>query len=238
MTSMNATAPQRPAAHTEEALVSAILSGELAPGSALPGERDLAVKLGVTRPTLREALQRLERDGWLTIRQGKPTVVNDYLHDGGLNVLSALVRYQRPLPPDFIPNLLAVRLCMAPDYARGAVASQPDRICGVLRRCPEVGESARAFASYDWELHRALTRWCGNPVYCFILNGFSGFYEEMAVCYFEPEKSRTASHRYYLDLLAAAEAGDASGAESLTRSMMARSIELWSQAERSRAAEG
>ena len=38
----------------------------------LPSERDLADKIGVTRTTLREVLQRLARDGWLTIQHGKP----------------------------------------------------------------------------------------------------------------------------------------------------------------------
>lgn len=49
----------RPSEHAESALVTAILDGEFPPGSALPGERVLAGQLGVTRPTLREAIQRL-----------------------------------------------------------------------------------------------------------------------------------------------------------------------------------
>ena len=71
-------APQRPNDYAEQSLVTAILEGTFAPGDTLPGERALAAELGITRPTLREALQRLARDGWLTIHQGKPTVVNDF----------------------------------------------------------------------------------------------------------------------------------------------------------------
>ena len=87
----NWSAPQRPAAHAEQSLVSAILDGTYPPGSTLPGERELARQLGVTRPTLRETLQRLECEGWMTIRQGKSTRVNDIWREGGLTVLSALV---------------------------------------------------------------------------------------------------------------------------------------------------
>ncbi len=68
----------RPSEHAESALVDAILDGEFPPGSVLPGERSLATQLGVTRPTLREAIQRLARDGWLTVAHGKPTVVNNF----------------------------------------------------------------------------------------------------------------------------------------------------------------
>ena len=42
----------------------------LAPGSQLPGENHLAEKLGVTRMTLRRALQQLQREGHLTARKG------------------------------------------------------------------------------------------------------------------------------------------------------------------------
>ena len=88
---MSWSAPQRPAAYAEEALVNAILDGTYPAGTTLPGERDLAAQLGVTRPTLREVLGRLERDGWLTVRHGKATRVNDLWREGGLNVLEAIV---------------------------------------------------------------------------------------------------------------------------------------------------
>jgi len=47
-----------------------IETGFLAPGSQLPGEYHMAEKLGVTRITLRRALQQLQREGHLTARKG------------------------------------------------------------------------------------------------------------------------------------------------------------------------
>ncbi|QAZ42895.1 GntR family transcriptional regulator [Mesorhizobium sp. Pch-S] len=47
-----------------------ILSGEATPGQQLPSERDLAVSLGVSRPTVREALIALEVAGMLEVRVG------------------------------------------------------------------------------------------------------------------------------------------------------------------------
>src|SRR5512138_3666279 len=44
--------------------------GEYAPGSRLPPERDLAQQLGVSRPSVREALIALEVEGSVEVRMG------------------------------------------------------------------------------------------------------------------------------------------------------------------------
>ena len=222
-------APQRPAAYAEQALVTAILDGTYPPGSALPGERDLALQLGVTRPTLRETLQRLACEGWISIQQGKSTRVNDYKRDGGLSVLGALVRYSEQLPPDFVPNLLEVRLALAPAYTRAAVERSPVEVVEVLADHIDLEESPQALAAYDWNLHHALTVASANPVYTLILNGFSGFYEEMACRYFSLPEARSLSRAFYADLLAAAQVQDAVEAERVARRVMRQSIELWQE---------
>ena len=110
--------PQRPAELTESRLIAAILDGTFPINSTLPAERELAEKLGVTRPTLREALQRLGRDGWLEIHQGKPTRVRNYWQEGNLGLLNAITRDPDKLPPDFITQLLEARISLAPGLCR------------------------------------------------------------------------------------------------------------------------
>mgnify|MGYP006152033943 FL=1 len=61
---------QSPAAFAEAFIIESIWGKRFAPGSMLPAERELADLIGVTRTTLREVLQRLARDGWLTIQHG------------------------------------------------------------------------------------------------------------------------------------------------------------------------
>lgn len=224
---MRRSTPRRPAAHAEKALVTAILRGEFPPGTVLPAERDLAAKLGVTRPTLREVLGRLERDGWLTVRHGRPTRVNDVWRSGGLNVVSGIVRHAKVLPPGFVPSLLELRLLISPAYARAAVERSPSEVRDFLSGHAALPDTASAFAAFDWRLHHRLTIASGNPLYTLILNGFAGFYERMARLYFRSPESRLASRRFYAALLESALRGNAAAAEAVTRDVMARSIELW-----------
>jgi len=56
-----------------------ILEGSLKSGDRLPPERELAAELGVSRPSLREAIQKLASKGMVTSRQGGGTYVTDAL---------------------------------------------------------------------------------------------------------------------------------------------------------------
>jgi GntR family transcriptional repressor for pyruvate dehydrogenase complex len=60
-------------------LESRILEGSLRPGDRLPSERALALELQVSRPTLREAIQKLASKGLLSTKHGGGTVVTDRL---------------------------------------------------------------------------------------------------------------------------------------------------------------
>ncbi len=56
-----------------------MLEGSLKPGDRLPAERTLALDMGVSRPCLREAMQKLVSKGLLTTRHGGGTHVTDRL---------------------------------------------------------------------------------------------------------------------------------------------------------------
>jgi len=61
------------------ALEQRILEGSLKPGDRLPSEREFALEFGVSRPTLREAIQSLAARGLLHTRHGGGTFVTDRL---------------------------------------------------------------------------------------------------------------------------------------------------------------
>lgn len=229
---MNWELPPRPAELVENRLINAVLDGEFPINSRLPPERELAQRLGVTRPTLREALQRLARDGWIEIHHGKPTRVRDYWHEGNLAVLGTIAHHQDHVPPDFVPNLLQVRELLAPVYARLAVKRAARNLAKFLEDYQDLVDTPDAFAKADWELHKYLTIESGNPIFTLILNGFKELYPYMGRAYFTPPKARARSRKFYADLRAAAQARDPERAEVITCEVMRDSIERWKSIKR------
>jgi len=67
---MKQTEPKRLYQSVATQILSLIRKDELAPGARLPPERELANTLGVSRPSLREALIALEIGGQIEIRMG------------------------------------------------------------------------------------------------------------------------------------------------------------------------
>lgn len=62
--------PQRLYRQIAQQLRTLMDKGEFKPGARLPAERDLAKQLGVSRPSVREALIALEVEGWVEVRTG------------------------------------------------------------------------------------------------------------------------------------------------------------------------
>jgi GntR family transcriptional repressor for pyruvate dehydrogenase complex len=77
--SPNRPIPSRIADVVARDLEQRILEGSLKAGDRLPAERNLALELNVSRPTLREAIQKLASKGLLETRHGGGSVVTDRL---------------------------------------------------------------------------------------------------------------------------------------------------------------
>lgn len=74
-----------------EKLEGLIVDGTYAAGERLPSERELARQLDVSRPSLREAIQKLEAKGLVTRRQGGGTYISGALHQKVTDPLFALL---------------------------------------------------------------------------------------------------------------------------------------------------
>lgn len=94
-----------------------VVDGGLAPGEQLPSERRLAEVLGVSRPAVREALQRMAATRLVEVRHGEATTVRDFRRYAGLDLLPRLLVRAGGLDPQVARSVLEARLAVGPAVA-------------------------------------------------------------------------------------------------------------------------
>ena len=88
-----------------------IVSGQLQPGQRLPREADLAVRLGLSRSSLREAVRALSLVRILDVRRGDGTYVSSLAADSLLDALTFIIEFHRDAS---VLELLEVRRILEP----------------------------------------------------------------------------------------------------------------------------
>lgn len=141
-----------------EQLLAELVGGELGPGEPLPSERRLSEVLGVSRPAVREALQRLAHAGLVEVRQGDATTVRDFRRFGGLDLLPRLLVHDGELDLDVARSILEARLHVGPKIAelaavRGgaALAEELDAAVEALRAEKDAVERQRRAVDF-WQV--------------------------------------------------------------------------------------
>ena len=128
---------QRPLyAQASEALRNLVQRGDYAAGDRLPSEIELSQRLGISRPTLREALQLLEEEGCIVRRHGVGTFVAapQPVIEGGLEVLESIDRMaeRHGLHTHMAEACVEERLA-TPRELEGLSRSDPTPVTAVMR---------------------------------------------------------------------------------------------------------
>jgi len=135
-----------------------ILEGSLKPGDRLASERDLALEFEVSRPSLREAIQKLVAKGLLSTRHGGGTYVTDQLQahfaDPWQNMLSGHPTLQRDLL-EFRQMLEGQAATLAADRATDADIERLDSTFAELEQVYERDDMA-ACIDADVTFHQAV----------------------------------------------------------------------------------
>src|SRR5450759_761535 len=87
--------PKKVSSQIADQIRSSILAGEFAPGDKLPPERELAEMFGVSRPSVREALNMLASSGLVQSYQGGGTVVMSLVETVAGNPRMGLIRFKQ-----------------------------------------------------------------------------------------------------------------------------------------------
>jgi GntR family transcriptional repressor for pyruvate dehydrogenase complex len=167
-----------------------ILSGELKTGERLPAERNLAARLGVSRPVLHEALVDLAAKGLVTINPRRGVVINDFRKSGSFAILSSLLTYHNgELDPQFVSSLLAMRILVETETARLAAghasADQLAELRDIVQREKTTDQgSIGAMIELDFEFHLLISIASENMAYPLILNSFKTVYTHFTSAFF------------------------------------------------------
>ena len=150
-----------------------VTSGKLMPGHRLPPERSLSEMLGVSRPSLREAIRALTAMGILEIRQGSGTYVSSLSAELLTHPLSLVLASNGKS----LQGLFEVRLMLEVAAARWAasVISSEDlnRLAELDRQSHEHIDDLERFIEDDIAFHHTIHEASANPVLSALMESLS-----------------------------------------------------------------
>lgn len=183
-------------------VMSMIGTGELRPGDLLPPERELAAQFQVSRAVVREALGMLAVRGLVTVRQGKPTYLNDV---SGWNTLDPQVLLLLRTEGTF-HELMELRFMIEPEAAALAAVRITDDEIAALRPLldPSHHVSVDKHVEADSAFHHGIVRATHNAVLLIFMSSVADILRESRrVTYLAPGAIPLAAdwHRAILDAL-------------------------------------
>ena len=194
-----------------------LIGNKLRPGDKLPGERELAEMLGVSRSSIRDAIRRLEMIGLVEPRQGAGTVVREVSPDALVNPLANVITQKRQL----VSELLDFRRMLEPPLAaRAATHASAEQIAemeDILRRQDEKISRGELGVEEDSAFHYIIALASGNSVVLKVLDVVMDMLrktrERSLQAEGRPQKSSAGHHR----ILAAIKKRNAAAAEGAMR---------------------
>src|SRR6185295_3598682 len=172
--------------------------GALGPGARLPPERDLALQVGVSRPTVRAGLRTLAALGVIRSRRGSGTYIPEGPPTLGSDALSFLAALHKVTVDDVYEARRMLEVGAAGLAAERAspdhLATLADEVAGLFASLTE----RQVFLVHDINFHRGVAAASGNPIVASLV-------EMVAALYYERRRT-TAERAADRDLRDAAEA--------------------------------
>jgi DNA-binding FadR family transcriptional regulator len=211
-----------------ERLLARIAAGDPASGDPMPSEQELALRHGVGRPTVREALQKLDAMGVIAIGHGARARVVQPDAARILEGLGAPVVHFLGTAPEHIAHLQEARLLLETSLVRRTVArGMPPAVTAALLRQERAIVDGEGFFAADMAFHVAIAEGAGNPLFPIFLRAvldWLGAFHASAVRLSGFEALALDEHRA---IHAAMAAGDAEAAAAAMHAHLHRSSSLY-----------
>ncbi|PRX32836.1 GntR family transcriptional regulator [Paraburkholderia sp. BL18I3N2] len=207
-------------------ILALIREGELAPGARLPPERELAIRLGVSRPSLREALIALEIGGQVEIRIGSGVYVRNP-GEGGESVVPALGES----PSELMQARAAIEGTVIVLAAGKFSAAALDKLRRTVDRMKRLAVEGKSPIDADRQFHMLIAETAGNSVLTrFVAEMFDSRHDPIAAAirgHAESTETWSAAVGEHEEILKALQAADPLAAQAAMRTHLKASEERW-----------
>ena len=147
-----------------EQIISLISKGDLKAGQRLPSERELCIRFGAGRSSLREALRCLSIMGVLTARVGEGTSVAI----DRSKFMETVLRWRLSTEQHDIEDLMEVRIALegvtAARAARNSADADIRKLRDLVAKMEVAVGNAKRFAALDLEFHLRIARTSNNDL--------------------------------------------------------------------------
>lgn len=197
-----------------------IFQGKLPPGARLPAERELAELIGVSRNTLRDALNKLEARGYIERRDRS----GNYVCTAIPQSLSAPLEEIVAKDMVGLRDIVDIRKALETWAARKAAATPTAATLKELQACLKTmkanaalrsDEQFNRYSAADGRFHEIIAAMTGNPVYMHLFHYFIALLRRSMTITRELMQEPFAAHnlRVHKNILAAISAADPDAAE-------------------------
>lgn len=201
--------------------------GRLGPGDRLPGERDLAARLGVGRSSVREAVRVLEVMGLVRTATGSGPSAGAMIVARPGGGMATMLRLQTAAQAFGVDDVVATRVALETAVVEtlAAAAAPPAPPLGAVREllaAMDVDDLAPAdFLALDARFHLALAEASGNQVVVAVMGGLrtaiEGYVQQGAARIDDWPATARRLRDEHAALVAAVDAGDVDAARTCVR---------------------
>ena len=208
--------PKKVSSQIADQIRESILAGDFSPGDKLPPERELAEMFGVSRPSVREALNILSSAGLVMSYQGGGTVVLSLVDPNQGNSLSELIRSQQ----ERALEVIEVRKCMeswtAFYAAQRALPEDLRRMEEILTGMEKNLAGQLPSEDFDANLHIVIARATHNIVWLHLMqsifDAMKEFQRGVWRAVYLTQEDHSLLYRHHAAIVAAIRTKDAEGA--------------------------